>query len=307
MKKIINRLNYHYKTNKTDFIRVITNVINPFKTLKRSLENYTYKKAIQGKSSIKKEINGSIMILPSDDKGLSKELILKGIREPLCTKIFLKECHKDMNVIDVGANLGYYLLMEAKIMEGGKGKIWGIEPNPKSFDILVKNVALNKYNKVILINKCIGGKKEQTNFFMSNRWNESRVENKNKKPTEELQKIQIEIDTLDNLFPDEKIDFVRMDVEGYEKNILKGMNGIIKRNPHLKIFFEYHPILLNKDERKDIQNFIENNGFKIKYFVNERRGKVIKNFNIKNLNKENFTYGIGIFLEPKYETSINNS
>ena len=76
------------------------------------------------------------MYLNLNDFGLSKYLFLNGIREPECTKIMKQELKSGMTIAEIGANIGYYALMEATII-GDSGKIYAIEGNP-SFTRCVK-------------------------------------------------------------------------------------------------------------------------------------------------------------------------
>ena len=86
-----------------------------------------------------KEIHGNKMYLDPSDIGLSKELLLSGTREELQTKIIKEMVKKGMVVLEIGANLGYYALIEASII-GKEGKIYAIEPVPRNFEILNKNI-----------------------------------------------------------------------------------------------------------------------------------------------------------------------
>jgi len=88
------------------------------------------------------------MYLNIDDPGLSKELLFKGIHEKVQTEIWKKMIKPGMNVFECGANLGYYALMEASII-GNKGKVYAVEPIPKNFRILKKNIKLNNYSHII--------------------------------------------------------------------------------------------------------------------------------------------------------------
>ena len=93
-----------------------------------------------------KKIQGSKMLLDLRDKGIHKDLFLYGCREPECTKIVQKELCEGMKVVDIGANIGYYALMEAQIV-GDSGKIYAIEPEPRNFRMLERNIEMNSYTK----------------------------------------------------------------------------------------------------------------------------------------------------------------
>ena len=50
--------------------------------------------------------------------------------------------------------------------------------------------------------------------------------------------------TLDEFFGKERLDVVKMDVEGAEGSVLKGMRGLIRLNPGMKLFSEFNPTFL---------------------------------------------------------------
>lgn len=249
-------------------------------------EDLRYKQAIEGKTEIKKNILGSKMILPVADKGLSKDLIIEGIREKEVLKL-IQELEKegnslvkpDDNVIEIGANIGYYALQWAKIIQKGKGKVWAIEPNPQAFEYLKKNISLNKYNRVFFLNKGLSNKKGKMFFLEHNNWNLSKILSEKEANTNST---KINIDTLDNLFSGKEINLIRMDVEGHEYNILKGGIKILKENPNLKILMEYHPHELTTAQKKDLIKILKDSGFKIKYCV-DLNGRIKKARNLSIL------------------------
>ena len=95
-----------------------------------------------------KKILGNKMYLDVSDVGLSRELLLNGVREKMQTEILQKTVKEGMTIVDAGANLGYYALLEAAIV-GEKGKIYAIEPIPRNFDILNKNIKVNNYEEIV--------------------------------------------------------------------------------------------------------------------------------------------------------------
>ena len=99
-------------------------------------------KKFQGSGKlVLKDVLGSKMYLDETDLGLSWDLITDGIREAYLVEIVKKELKKGDIVIDIGANIGYYVLLESKIV-GEKGKVYAIEPVPQNVDILRKNLFL---------------------------------------------------------------------------------------------------------------------------------------------------------------------
>ena len=223
---------------------------------------YTILKLKAKNGYLVKMVQGSKMKLDLNDKGISKDLAVDGIREPESTnaiKNFIKE--GDV-VVDIGANLGYYALLESRIV-GSKGIVYAIEPSPSNVDGLNENIKLNGYTNIECFTIGIGDKKEIAKMFISPHSNlNSLVIQKNKKI---IGNIYIQITTLDDFLKGKKQpDFVRMDVEGYEYNIIKGMDGLLNSKKPLKIFMELHPHIMEKDKTTFVLKSLMESGFEIK-------------------------------------------
>src|SRR3989344_8248708 len=93
---------------------------------------------------ILKEIHGNKMYLNLQDKGISKDLAINKTREELQTELVMNKVKEGMHVLDLGANIGYYALIEASLV-GPKGKVYAIEPSQSNFDLLNKNIGLNQF------------------------------------------------------------------------------------------------------------------------------------------------------------------
>src|SRR3989344_4906353 len=79
-----------------------------------------------------RNVQGSRMQLHLDDEGISADLALDGVREPMSTKTVKEEVKHGYTVIEIGANIGYYALMESGLV-GNRGRIYAIEPSPNNF------------------------------------------------------------------------------------------------------------------------------------------------------------------------------
>ena len=303
-KKMLKKINYHkeklkfyWKDNKVVFGKHISNMTKCgikkiSNILREKKESEKFRKKIEGKKEITLEINyapgiKSSIILPTADEGLTKDLLLHGMREPAEVELFIKELKgTKLNVVDIGANLGFYLLLEPHLTSGN---IYGIEPNPKSYEYLIRSVKLNKFDKIKTFNMGIGKEKGKIPFYISKKWNWCRFT----KGGEDIVEVKnILVDSLNNLFKKEKIDVVRMDVEGYEVEILNGMTDHIKNNPDLKVFMEYHADMFNTKERMEFAQWLKDHRLRIKYLVNsekDRKMKIEKDVKLsalKNLNSD---------------------
>jgi FkbM family methyltransferase len=139
-------------------------------------------------------------------------------------------------VIDVGAAFGFYSIVASK-MVGQDGKVVAIEPQPDSFDMLNKNIKLNKLTNISTLNSAASSKKTTLKLYSSYSTVQERA---GQSPQ---QYIEVRADTLDNLLRQldlDKANWIKVDVEGAELEVLKGAAGILSKGNDLVLFLEVH-------------------------------------------------------------------
>ena len=206
------------------------------------------------------EIEGEKMYL---DKVDALSLSINGIHEKIITNLIKKEIHSGDVVLDIGAHIGYYTLQFANLV-GPTGKVYAFEPEPKNFELLKKNVQINKHDNVVLIQKIVSDKDGIVEFFISKF---DSIGNKLFKSNEAGSSIKIESTTLDEYFKDlkKKIDFIKMDIQGGEGKAILGMKNLLKENKNLKIIQEWWPdgLKQNHTNPEDHLKFLQHIGYKI--------------------------------------------
>ena len=172
--------------------------------------------------------------------------------------------NKDLLFIDAGAYIGYiseYFLKKSS----NKSKVISIEPIQEYFVNLTSK--LDKYNnneeRVFLIKKALNDKKSEKEFYYSKKYTASLTNSKELaidyyEPEGHLGKTKILTDTLDNLLEDlkiqyENIDLLKIDVEGSEKNVLKGFEKNINKTSVIIIEYGFFNILNDFTLRKIYQ------------------------------------------------------
>ena len=219
-----------------------------------------------------KEILGSKMCLIPDDVGLSKQLIEEGGRERASTEFITKILKPDWTVIDVGANLGYYALLEASRVN----KVYAIEPIAESVKALTESIKLNGYKNIELYQLAVSDKNGVSDITVSKRSNwatmvdlkDTRASYQEKFNRFKKGSQKVETITLDSFTEREgidRVDLVRMDTEGYEVEIIRGMENTFKLMPagaYLSV--EFHPAIYDdKYPLVDTLNRILKAGFDI--------------------------------------------
>lgn len=214
---------------------------------------------------IVRKIQGSKMYLDVKERGVSRGLILEGVREGLCTKIIKEELKRGMTVVDIGANIGYYTLLEASLV-GKDGRVYAFEPFPHSFALLNKSIEINDYSSIVeTYQVAISDKCGTAKLYLA--------EADNIHTLVDLGKARKHIDvntiTLDEFLKDKgSVDFIRMDIEGYEVEVFDGMMETLKREKELKILFELHQNIYspNRCLRTRLEKLVDL-GYKPKYVV----------------------------------------
>lgn len=211
---------------------------------------------------VKVKIQGNYMYLNVGDPGISRDLFIHHVREEAVTKLLPKIVKRGMIVVNIGANIGYYTLQLAQLV-GEEGKVIAIEPEPRNFDLLRKNVVLNgMQNRVELYNVCISDRNGIVRFYLSEKSNTHTII-----PTKtHARSILVEGRTIDTFLESyEKIHFIHLDIEGGEYVIKKGLLHILQRfKPSL--FIELHPIPYGNSKAvveflRDMQNI----GYDVSY------------------------------------------
>ena len=184
------------------------------------------------------EVFGNKLFLSK--KGLALAISHYGTYEKLEAKVMEEKIKVGNIVVDVGANIGLHTLNMARIV-GNTGQVFAFEPDPSNFKILGKNVKVNNYKNIILEQKAVGDKHGRATLYQSDDPGRHRIFPQTKAKGQ----VQVELTSLDKYFIDsnlvDKINFIKIDVEGLEFSVLKGMKNILKNNKKIKILFEFMP------------------------------------------------------------------
>ena len=180
------------------------------------------------------------------DEGIDLSVYLFGTSESKISnlkKLLLKK-DSSLTIIDIGANIGSVSLKLATIFENSK--IFAIEPTNYAYNKLFNNLKLNKEleNRVFLRQLFITNSKKPDKVWSS--WNFDNSDKKHQKHLGTLKKIrQNAYLKLDQFIKNENlnsVDFIKLDVDGYELDVLTSGENFLKKNKPI-IFIEIAPYL----------------------------------------------------------------
>jgi FkbM family methyltransferase len=173
------------------------------------------------------------------DRRDSLHLAAKGVYEPLETSMVEREMREGGVALDLGAHIGYFTLLLAR-RAGEGGRVYAFEPDPENARLLRLNVALNGYDNVTVEEAAVGG--ESRSGYLA-RSSENSGDNQVGGPSSAENVVPVRVVRLDDYFAeyDGPLDFVKMDVQGYEGLALEGMRTLLARTKPRRVLAEFAP------------------------------------------------------------------
>lgn len=211
---------------------------------------------------------------------LARSIYVKRYHEPHLCKAVQKFIKEGMTVIDAGANLGQYTLIAGSTV-GPKGQVHSFEPSPRIFRELEFNVELNNLKNICSINQlALSDRPGKANLSRYEPGKEVYGSlGKSNWGGEIIGYDEVDIVTIENYCEQNKINkvnFMKMDIEGAELFALKGAGAILKGDDAPTILMEIAD--LNTQgfgySAIEIYDYLQECGYNI-YLVNEK-GKLNK-------------------------------
>lgn len=171
------------------------------------------------------------------------------------------ECNSNRTFIDVGANIGFFTLLGAKILS--TGKVVSIEAFPSIQDRLLENVHLNKYNNIRAVN--LAGTDKPCEISMYHAGNSNEGATTSLKGKYQSKPIVVKGLPLSDILFDTEIKtarLIKIDTEGAEYSVLRGLFPILDKMPEdVEVVVKISPNDLNEDEMLYIFSSFKAAGF----------------------------------------------
>ena len=179
------------------------------------------------------------LLIPAEDPALLIAVVETGNRlEPGTHAVALSILRENDVLIDVGASIGTFTLPAARRVGAG-GFILAVEPTPRSSSLLRRTVTLNYVSDWVEVQECAAGETSRTDrFALSQRTSHNSL----LPPEDTLQTIDVTVRRLDDLIAAGRpVNLVKIDVEGAELQVWRGMRRIVAENPGLAVILEFGP------------------------------------------------------------------
>jgi len=181
--------------------------------------------------------------LPRVINGTDRVLIspkLRGLQESYEPEVWahvMRNLRTGDQMADVGAFIGLYAVAIAKRIGEG-GRVTAFEPDPGNAGFLRQHIALNHVPGRVRVEQVVVGEREGESWFSNNKGIQNQIVAAGERDARRAPMVSI-----DSYFGTRRLDIVKIDVEGFEEDVLKGANNILNdasRAPRL-IYIEVHP------------------------------------------------------------------
>ncbi len=205
--------------------------------------------------------------------------------------LFLKKNLKEGDVfIDAGANVGSYTLVAAK-MVGKTGKVFSFEPAENIFNRLKENIELNGHENIIAEQKALFDKNSELEFYPAAKSNLG-MSSIYHHDAENGRVEKVEAVSLDDYFENhgtERLDLVKIDIEGAELYALKGMQKSIgKYKPKILVELKEETLDRPGQSVNDIIDFLNEAGYQ--KFIIDEQGNISNDFQKKPEDYHNYLF-----------------
>ncbi|KPK96609.1 MAG: hypothetical protein AMJ95_13285 [Omnitrophica WOR_2 bacterium SM23_72] len=217
-----------------------------------------------------------IIVDPVKDKVLEGAIYYYGTYEAGTLEVLQKSLQAGHVFFDVGSNIGFMSLFASRLI-GKSGSVYSFEPEPETFAILKENVRLNKLNNIYLFDMALGSEKKEVFIYRdlkTDRGKASLI-----RPEQgDVRPSRVPLRTLDDFIAQNRIsriDMIKIDVEGWEMEVLRGAKKILGHPQAPMVCIEYshrHPVY--SAEPLDIYRYILSlNGYRI-YKLQEGKERI---------------------------------
>lgn len=254
--------------------------------------------------------NGRVLISPAwrgkllanaNDLSLTPDLLIDGVFDIGLTNFIISHV-REMNAIDIGANIGYTTVLLGKSVGPGH-KVYAYEASPKNYAFLEENIKMNYLGNIVSFRFAVSSVHgENLRFYEPERFmgngstkrNEITDSFQKNAPFDSLREILVPSVTIDKAHPNEKFGFIKMDIEGGEYQAFLGMEQTIKEGRVSLVSYELNAGILGDElfALKELMNHYQR-VYQASFFTINAEGELLSD-NVENLYSRNHVDNIVI-------------
>ncbi|MBL4674837.1 MAG: FkbM family methyltransferase [Mucilaginibacter sp.] len=250
------------------FVQKVINVLDKYVRARRKNEPSQWDALFIGKDKYVHQLSEGLKMNLYKDSVIS-ELIFEGFEKN--EELFIQNLLKPGDTfIDIGANAGLHSLVAAKALNG-KGKVYAFEPTPKTIKRLTENVELNNLSEHISVQPVgLSNQNGELKLNLADNGYDAWNSFVNLTHIAVSNHVNVPVITFDSFVQDNNIDIseislVKIDVEGWEINVLEGMKKTLANdnfNSSFLIEFTEENMFRAGYSCKELYNYLLNRGYK---------------------------------------------
>lgn len=177
---------------------------------------------------------------------IAREVCLTGYYEPPVTRVVQRLARRGGTIIDAGANWGYFSLLAASAV-GDQGSVIALEPDPRHFERLTRNIAMNRFAQITALQIAAASRHGMVALAGYPDAAENRGVSRIAATGTMAQRFDVPCATIDQLTASRaRVDVVKIDIEGAEMDALGGMREGLTAARYASIVLELHPAWLRE-------------------------------------------------------------
>jgi len=175
------------------------------------------------------------------DHVIGRNLYVAGEYEPELQRLMRNMDLRGCVCLDIGANIGVHTVAMSEFV-GSSGKVFSFEPESQNYRLLEFNLRINKAANVITRRSAVGDTERICRLMINpNNYGDHRVWTGGP-ATGAFQEVPMTtIDASLRELPDDVVRFIKIDVQGYECQVVRGMTVTLERNPNAIMMIEVFP------------------------------------------------------------------
>jgi FkbM family methyltransferase len=212
-------------------------------------------------SAVRLDLDFGVLYLPVEDQVILPTLRDTGTWEAGETAIVRDRLKPGMTFVDVGAHVGYFACLAARLV-GPRGLVLCFEPSPRNYELLLANVWVNGLTNVVCFPWAVADTNGFEDLYLSpdNSGDHRLFAGEGRE--ESLKVRTVAVDTLSAVRP--PVDFVKIDVQGGEDRVVRGMRGLLQASASATLLVEYwpHGIRLRGGDERAVLDFYRELGYR---------------------------------------------
>jgi FkbM family methyltransferase len=239
------------QSEKLSVSKLVSGFLNSteFKRLNINPNNYTFG---SGNHTLV-DLTDFKMYVPTDDYLIGSNIALTKSYEPHVTSLLKTLLKPGMFFVDVGANLGYFSLLAASLIQS-EGKVFAFEPSQSNYNYLLLNSKLNHFENIDIYPFAVAEQKSCFEYLMDG--SNGAIFEVDLTNAEFAGKVLVRSITLDDtLLNLEKLNVIKTDTEGSEFRVISGAMSLIKKHRPI-ILSEFSPPMLQSQSKVSGEEYL---------------------------------------------------